>query len=428
MKLESITIKKLFGTFNYRIDLNNAANPLIITGLNGYGKTTLLTIIDRAAHLDFLYFYSLPFEEIKLDLEGNTTLNIISSKEKEIEDDDSDSNLDVSKVVTFDLKVAQDAHSSLTLNKKTIKQSLRHMGYYYRERYEDYDIESRSFYESVKDSEHFYQYFQNNQESQLFFMLLDGFKSEFIQAQRIIKENPKQSPKGNKEYVQEIEHVSENLRKILREINFVYLQEAQQVDSRLIDNLLSSDDSLSEEDYDKLKSQVQSNLDELKGFGLVNETQIKPYDKAHAQILTVYLKSLKEKLQKYDNILPKLKIFSKQIANLSFVNKAVTCNPRNGLEVRADNGKSLDAKVLSSGEQNEIIMLFNMIFEVKDSSVLMIDEPEISLHVAWQNDFIKNLREIAESKNLQVIVATHSPQIIGSNWEEAFDMTENNDL
>jgi predicted ATP-binding protein involved in virulence len=102
----------------------------------------------------------------------------------------------------------------------------------------------------------------------------------------------------------------------------------------------------------------------------------------------------------------------------------MTFEPSRGIVVKSLDGTFLDVNKLSSGEQNEIILLYNMIFEVGDNSLLLIDEPEISLHVAWQNHFIDNLETIAENKKIQIIVATHSPQIIGDRWESCFDLCE----
>ena len=49
----------------------------------------------------------------------------------------------------------------------------------------------------------------------------------------------------------------------------------------------------------------------------------------------------------------------------------------------------------------------------------MIDEPEDSLHPTWQQKVMKLYQNIGE--NNQVIVATHSPHIIGSvNADEVF--------
>ena len=70
-------------------------------------------------------------------------------------------------------------------------------------------------------------------------------------------------------------------------------------------------------------------------------------------------------------------------------------------------------------------MLYNLIFEGQDNSVLLIDEPEISLHVVWQHHFMKDLEKVAKLRNLQILVATHSPQIIAERWEDTYDLLEN---
>ena len=142
-------------------------------------------------------------------------------------------------------------------------------------------------------------------------------------------------------------------------------------------------------------------------------------------ILSVYLRNMDEKLRAYDYILSKLKLFNNMISSLDFVNKTVFYNPEKGLSIKTVDGLFLDENKLSSGEQNEIVMLYEMIFEVADNSILLVDEPEISLHVAWQNKFIDMMADIASNNNIQVVVATHSPQIIGDRWSECYDLCEN---
>ena len=77
---------------------------------------------------------------------------------------------------------------------------------------------------------------------------------------------------------------------------------------------------------------------------------------------------------------------------------------------------------MSSGEQHEVVLLYNLIFEVPDSSILLVDEPENSLHVAWQKMIIPDLLKIAENKKLQLIVATHSPTIVSYGSDYAVDL------
>ena len=47
----------------------------------------------------------------------------------------------------------------------------------------------------------------------------------------------------------------------------------------------------------------------------------------------------------------------------------------------------------------------------------MIDEPEISLHVVWQLAFLDDIKDIINLKKIDVVIATHSPQIINDDWD-----------
>ena len=87
-------------------------------------------------------------------------------------------------------------------------------------------------------------------------------------------------------------------------------------------------------------------------------------------------------------------------------------------------GKKLSLSQLSSGEKQEIILFYKLIFETPENTLLLIDEPEISLHIAWQKKFMDDLYKIIKFKNLNVIVATHSPQIINHRWENQIDLGE----
>lgn len=76
----------------------------------------------------------------------------------------------------------------------------------------------------------------------------------------------------------------------------------------------------------------------------------------------------------------------------------------------------LSVKSLSSGELNIVTILYYLIFETTRGSIVLIDEPEISLHVVWQEQLSVLIEKIMESKpGVQVIIATHSPFISSSD-------------
>lgn len=71
---------------------------------------------------------------------------------------------------------------------------------------------------------------------------------------------------------------------------------------------------------------------------------------------------------------------------------------------------------LSSGEKQILIILLTTLLQDRKEYILLLDEPEISLHIDWQRSLIKNIRQI--NPNCQIIIATHSPTVYYQGWTE----------
>lgn len=67
-------------------------------------------------------------------------------------------------------------------------------------------------------------------------------------------------------------------------------------------------------------------------------------------------------------------------------------------------------------------MLYDLLFSVAAGSLVLMDEPEIFLHVSWQKLFLDDILRIADSSNLRFIIATHSPTIIGKWWSRTVQL------
>ncbi len=78
--------------------------------------------------------------------------------------------------------------------------------------------------------------------------------------------------------------------------------------------------------------------------------------------------------------------------------------------------KEITPYQLSSGEKQLLIILLTVLIQDNKPSILFMDEPEISLHIDWQQEIIKYIREL--NPNVQVIIATHSPAIIMKGWQD----------
>jgi predicted ATP-dependent endonuclease of OLD family len=98
----------------------------------------------------------------------------------------------------------------------------------------------------------------------------------------------------------------------------------------------------------------------------------------------------------------------------SKTNKKIEINPDNN-NLRFRNKDSIiELEQLSSGEKQLLIILFTVFLREEEPFVLLMDEPEISLHIEWQQQLIDVIRQL--NPNCQLIIATHSPSIFGKGW------------
>lgn len=108
------------------------------------------------------------------------------------------------------------------------------------------------------------------------------------------------------------------------------------------------------------------------------------------------------------------------IVNSMFIGKKVKVDEQQGIRVLLSDGSQLDVERLSSGETQLLLILYRLLFNASSGSLVILDEPEISLHVSWQQKLSSILLDISRLRQLQIIVATHSPQIVHDKW----DLTE----
>ncbi len=90
----------------------------------------------------------------------------------------------------------------------------------------------------------------------------------------------------------------------------------------------------------------------------------------------------------------------------------------------SQSGEILTPYQLSSGEKQMLVILLTALVQDKQHCSLFMDEPEISLHVEWQQRLISLIREL--NPNVQIILTTHSPAVIMNGWLDA--VTEVSDI
>lgn len=120
-------------------------------------------------------------------------------------------------------------------------------------------------------------------------------------------------------------------------------------------------------------------------------------------------KSLSDVLKKRDWLFDRLNILFTP-TDKHFVELEEDSRP----SVLLSNGKKLSLFQLSSGEKQLLIILLTVLCQDEKPAVLLLDEPEISLHTNWQHQLIEIIRTL--NPNCQIIAVTHSPSMFNDGW------------
>ena len=128
--------------------------------------------------------------------------------------------------------------------------------------------------------------------------------------------------------------------------------------------------------------------------------------------LHTYLQDNEKKLAVFKDLADRAEILL-DILNRKLEPKQVQLDRALGYEVKTHDGQGLALSQLSSGEQHELVLLHSLLFRVERGALLLIDEPELSLHVTWQTEFLEDLIRIAKQVGFSAVLATHSPYIVG---------------
>ena len=141
-------------------------------------------------------------------------------------------------------------------------------------------------------------------------------------------------------------------------------------------------------------------------------------DDTTTRILRLYDRIL---MQRYHNLLEAFKTVREYIDAVNYfldAKQLVTAtskpleSPR--LLVKHDDGDITPVDVLSSGERQIAVLIYSA-SRLARGNIILVDEPELSLHIDWQRKIIEAMVQQLPAK--QLIVCTHSP-IIGAGYED----------
>lgn len=96
--------------------------------------------------------------------------------------------------------------------------------------------------------------------------------------------------------------------------------------------------------------------------------------------------------------------------------KRIGIDPLTNQLVFKDGEETIGLGKLSSGEKQLLIILLRVFLMDERPYILLMDEPEISLHIEWQYRLFEEIRGL--NPRCQIITSTHSPSLFGDGWED----------
>ena len=445
MRIQEISVSGLFGIFDHVIPLNMDERITIIHGPNGFGKTIILRMLNGFVNSQYSVFYSIPFSNFKVKFDNDSSLEITKTSENK-EDTDRKNNLTFkfeklnSKVVYFEKKkinVPSDIQVSVNILQNIIPDlyEISPRSWEYVPTGEVLSLEEviERFEDRLPKG-----FFKPSEEPEWLKNLKSDINVRLIESQRLLNVFPKRSTRlnyGIPSTVSTVSAYSDELAKRMQDRFAEYGATSQSLDRtfpvRVVKHQPSSD--VIDEQLRHQLNELEATRSRLIEVGLLNKDENSDFeiptqtiDDSTKNILSVYVEDVEKKLSVFNEIASKINLLSRIINNkFAYSYKKMNFSKEKGfLFTKCYNSESLsDEKTylsptdLSSGEQHELVLLYELLFKVEPNSLVLIDEPELSLHVGWQIQFLKDLQEITELADLDFLMATHSPDIIQDRWD-----------
>lgn len=415
-EIKKIEITNLFGVIPQHIIELKKGGITFIHGPNGCGKTTCLHLISAIFNKNFSELIKINFDAVKIEKNDETLIVEKEAKKNQI-------------TLKLKSKIGEITH---TLGKKG-KNPYNPLSFYFPESHLSTwtpNIFSRQQQSNDIQQDLFSGYSKENLPDEISHFI-SSIKVHFIKTQRLLKVDNLLSNRFHtdvKPPSNVIQIYSREIKELISKKMAEQVAMSQKYDSTFPQRLLSKNTPLfkekriSDQDIRNQYKKVEQKIQKLVDAGLINQQQKNSLPKGEIQpnqrkALFLYLDDIEKKLVLFDDLQEKIEILLR-IVNTKFKSKKLSIDKEHGFCIHTNGSPSnenLPLTLLSSGEQHQIVLFYELIFRTSEKTFFLIDEPEISLHVDWQRKFIDDLCEIAKLGDRQFLIATHSPQIIGSH-------------
>ena len=446
-RLVRVRVNGLLGRFNHDIHFPQDWKFLIIHGPNGVGKTKLLELIHSIFTGSFARLARLPFISAQFEFDDGTGLEVQRRRSRQdalpldeellhADETDAPEGL-IWRVLrpgseplehTTILRIGPDEHRRLRrlMVDSPYEQVDRDTWIDLRthEELDLYEVAERTGFDLIvgQEAEQFPSSFQQ---------ILDSHEVHLIATQRLLNTTQRSRPgrlRGETHQQPTVVAYAHDLRQHLDTTLAANSRISQELDRSFPKRLFEAS---SVEDTDEaLRRRYEEQLklrSRLAAIAILDSSPDLPLPEQpllgwQLTVLHTYLGDVDEKLATFLPLLIRLELLT-EIINEKFLFKRMAIDRVQGFAFYdEDSDRRVAPEHLSSGEQHELILMYELLMSVSEHALVLIDEPEISLHVAWQKAFLDDLDRVASLRSLRFIIATHSPQIIGDWWDRTVEL------
>ena len=437
MIIKDVEIKGFWG--RARASANFFSDVTIFIGLNGSGKTTFINLISAVLTVDLVQLNYFQFDEITINLidshgrsrsRSKRKITVINSREESL------LNSSLNNYSIFKYKVGTNTYTVSLPQDGRMKRNVQDMEYFLR--FSSPDI--RRQYVALK------QEISNIVEiSQI--SVYRQISNENVESDPRLKitaidERLQQLFERFSRYQLKLEtHLNERSTLFQKEAlgSLLYNEEFDEFNAKKIDNVSENDLETQQEKLSKAfrelgiqgkSEQISKHIDKLRdaiqGLKSSAETQAFSIDNIFALPLIYRTNKIIDLLNKSEEdkrkiVEPRQRFFD-TLQTFMPTKKFQYDNKKSSLSFSLEGveDKLFPWSSLSSGEKQLLIQFMEMILQEGRNLIFIADEPELSLHLAWQEKLLETLRNLNE--NAQLIVATHSPDIVAGFSSNVIDM------
>lgn len=440
--LTSVAVERLLGQFDHSFDFPEDWEFVILHGPNGIGKTKLLELINATLGGNPLKLATIPFERATFSFDDGAVLRVFWEQATPTKGDTNEET--ATRRFVFELTRPDEevrtwaAPTASSAEIRRLAQIIDRDFPVTRISPDKWrDIPSGDILTSLELVTRYNAFLPIERRQSLIWtednpvaQFMRNLSVYFIETQRLLVQRRTQSERYALERGPQtrsrVLDLAEDLTRRLSEALAQNSRTSQQLDRGFPRRIMVDQHDLPEATDEAIqeKYNAQSALRQrLAGISLLDGRTDLPLPKRALQnwerrVLWTYLMDSEKKLETFIPILERAALLT-DIVNSRFLFKELAIDRDRGFRFITESGTDISPELLSSGEQHELVLAYELLFQAQRGSLVLIDEPEISLHVAWQKAFLNDIIRIAQVSSLRFIIATHSPQIINKWWSRA---------